>query len=316
MATTYVKTVYPVNIKELQRLLNESVDISATCISVAEDVNLTTNNVTIEWSASLTTAEETAQDNVIANYVYVPETVDYKQLPFSELGNKLAIHSSTKPSPGNKEFYLVWTGAGDDILGSPPILGGGELLQFMMEPGVPIVSKEVHFSPNFGDIYIHEGYAKWENGGVGDYLTANVVATATQLQTSINLDLEITADNWVIPASGGPGTGTHGFASNPVLIRRSKSKDGEWDYDEVNGLQPNTSGTGMYKISNIERDVHRYINKIPTHTTSYGYTRLTSDETAYLPPGYFLRIDVHNVSDTTWNLCVFMEVFREQTAVP
>lgn len=126
----------------------------------------------------------------------------------------------------------------------------------------------------------------------------------------------ITPDNWVVSASGSPSNATHGFAGNPILIPRTKSKDGDWDYDPVNGLVPNLNGTGAYKISSIERVVHKYINHIPTHMDSYGYTRLTSDEAAYLPPGYFLRIIIENRSDSNWNCCLFMEVYREQTAVP
>lgn len=315
MATTYIKTVYPVNIKELQNKLNESVDISSTCISVSEDTSLTVSNVTIEWSVSLTQGEETEQDIIISNYVYVPQQIDVNLLPFSELGNKLAIHSSTKPAKDDKEFYLVWTGAGDDVTGSPPLLGDGEIIQFALTTGAPSKSIEVRFAPEYGDVYVHEGYAKWENGGIGDYITASVISEPTILQTSNTLDLEV-VNNWVKFASGGAGTGTHGFAATPTLIRRSLSKDGDWDYDETNGLIPNTLGTGEYKISDIERSVHRYINKIPTNGSSYGYTRLTSDETAYLPAGYFLRITAYNISDSTWNCCVFMEVFRERTAVP
>lgn len=236
-------------------------------------------------------------------------------MPKSELGNKLAIHSSTKPAKPGKEFYLVWTGSGDDVLGSPITIAGGDLLQFVLQPGIPSITKEVRFSSLFGDVYIHEGYAKWDNAGMGDHISAVVVADPTLLQTLANLDLEI-VNNWVKFATGGAGTGTHGFAANPTLIKRSKSKDGDWDYDTTNGLVPNLSGTGEYKISDIEREVHKYINKIPTFGNSYGYTRLTSDETAELPVGYFLRITTHNISDTAWTSCIFLEVFREQTATP
>jgi len=236
-------------------------------------------------------------------------------MPLSELGNKLAIHSSTKPAKSGKDFYLIWTGAGDDVTGSPVTIGNGDLLQFSLSAGTSKKSIEAHFSPAFGDIYIHEGYAKWEGGGLGDFLEADVISPPTALQTVANLDLEI-SNNWVKYAVGGPGTGTHGFAANPSLIKRSKSLDGDWDYDTINGLLPNLSGTGLYKISDIERIVHHYFNKIPTLGSSYGYTILTSDESAWLPPGYFLRITANNVSDTTWTACIFMEVFREQSAVP
>ena len=236
-------------------------------------------------------------------------------MPMSDLGNKLAIHSSTKPAQANKEFYLVWTGAGDDLTTTPHTIADGPLLQFDLTNGTPNVSVDVYFSPDFGDVYIHEGYAKWENGGTGDHIDANIIASPSQFQTMANLDLEI-VDNWVTYAAGGPGTGTHGFAATPILLKRTKSMDGDWNYDDINGLTPNMAGDGLYKISDTERAVHRYINKIPTRGSSFGYTTLTSDESAWLPPGYFVRITAHNVSDTTWNADVFMEVFREQTAVP
>jgi len=314
-STTIVFSISVVNEKDLQNLFNNDVNISSTCISIQNDTSLTTDNISTVWSVALTEAEETAAQSIVDNYVYVPSDVDTKQLPFSELGNKLAIHSSTKPSKDGKEFYLVWTGSGDDVTGSPIVLGGGQMMQFNMQAGTQKVPLDIMFAPEFGDVYIHEGYAKWENGGIGDHICAAVVTNPTPLQTAINLDLEI-SNNWVKYAAGGAGTGTHGFAGNPILIKRSKSKDGDWDYDTINGLVPNMSGTGMYKISDIEREVHKYINNIPTFGNSYGYTRLTSDETAYLPGGYFLRVTAHNVSNTSWTASIFMEVFREQTAVP
>lgn len=238
-----------------------------------------------------------------------------RDLPFSYLGNKLAIHSSAKPEISGKEFYLVWTGSGD-YLGSPPEIGGGELLQFQLDNTNKIKKIEVHFHPMFGSVYIHEGYAKWEGGGIGDYITAYVCASATPLQTVANLNLKITPDNWVVPAFGSPSDATHGFAGQPILIPRTKSRDGEWDYSPEIGLVPNLNGTGLYKISSIPRDVHKYINRIPIEGSSYGYTRLTSNETAFLPPGYHLRIEAYSNSGNTITVSMFMEVYREQTEVP
>lgn len=314
-STTIVFTIPVVAAKDLQNQLNNSVDIASTCTSVQVDTSTTSNNISTIWSVALTESEEAAAQTIADNYVYLSSDIDINKLPFSELGNKLAIHSSTKPSKAGKEYYLVWTGAGDNVTGSPVTLGDGELMQFALDVSIPKHSIDVKFASDFGDVYIHEGYAKWENGGIGDHICAAVIASPTALQTSVNLDLEI-VNNWVKYASGGAGTGTHGFAATPILLKRSKSTDGDWDYDSVNGLVPNSLGTGMYKISDVERAVHKYINKIPTFGNSYGYTRLTSDETAFLPQGYFLRVTAHNVSDTKWTASIFMEVFREQTSVP
>jgi len=291
-------------------------------ISAGQYYTLAENEIT-DWQSNSTVFIDVGNGNLIVNDG-VDDIIDPTAgwsillgdtLPMSDLGNKLAIHSSTKPAKPGKEFYLVWTGAGDNVTGSPITLGDGPLIQFSMKSGTLMEVIEVRFAPEFGDVYIHEGYAKWEGGGIGDHISAMVHADPTMLQTAANLDLEI-VNNWVVFAASGAGTGTHGFASTPNLIKRSKSKDGDWDYDEVNGLTPNITSTGEYKISDIERKVHRYINKIPTLGSSYGYTRLTSDETAHLPPGYFLKVTVHNISDTIWNACIFMEVFREQTVEP
>ncbi len=254
-------------------------------------------------------SETSVYDNPIEGWNYFAGDA----LPKSSLGNKLAIHSSSKPALPGKEFFLVWTGAGDDLTTTPPGVGAGDLLQFEMTPGTAMVTKDIHFAPEFGDIYIHEGYVKWEGGGMADHLCGDVIASPSVFQTAANLDL-IIADNFIKYSPGGPGTGTHGFATTPVILPRPNTNDGDWDYNPVDGLLPNFAGTGGYKISDIERGVHSYINKIPTLGSSYGFTQLTSDETAYLPPGYFIRITVHNKSDTAWNACVFMEIFREQTS--
>ncbi len=234
-------------------------------------------------------------------------------LPKSPLGDLLAVHPSTKPKAAGKEFYLVWTGAGDDIVNG--IIGEGELLSFAIKATDTSISKDVRFDPQFGDIYLHEGYAKWNNGGIGDNMTATIMADPTVLQQSVNLDLIVDGTNWVKYAPGGAGTGTDGFAATPVLVPRTFSKDGDWDYDGVN-LTPNSSGTGGYRISSVERTVHKYINRIPLCFSSGTYTRLTSDETAYLPPGYFIRITAFNVSGNAWNCSFMFEVYRERTATP
>ncbi len=242
-------------------------------------------------------------------------------LPYSDtVQGKLAVHASSRPLI-NDDVYVVWTSAGDDPInfGTNASIGNGELLVYNFTSTTPSITKEVKFDPAHGRVWLHEAYIKFENAGVGDYLEADVVAPPTQLQTTSNLDLEITPDNWVVPAAGGPGTGTHGFAGNPVLIKRSFSKDGDWDYDPATGsLIPNTSGTGMYKISNIERNVHRYVNKFALLGTNSTYFSITSEETTELPVnmGYFLRITAYNNSGTAWRLSVILEIYRTRTVVP
>jgi len=237
-------------------------------------------------------------------------------LPISTLdGKKLAVHSSAKPDIDGSETFAVWTGSGDHP--TTGMICQGDLMDFSMVPGTSSVTVDVKFNQMMnGRVWVHEGYLKFENGGSGDYMDSEVVGEATPLQQSVNLDLEIT-DDYISYAAGGAGTGTHGFAdaTKIVLLPRPFSNDGEWDYDGVN-LTPNVTTTGGYKISSVEQIVHRYINKIPCRGSCATYFSMTSDETTEILKNYYLRVTAHNVSDTTWNACVIMEIYRERTYNP
>lgn len=306
MAKQFTFTKTNVRADQLKREINDNPAFTATC----EYVSTEGNTVLIVFNTDLTTQEEQELNNVLENHVPEEEYVAVSTLPFSDV-NKLAVHSSPKPLI-DQTTYVVWTGAGD-IIGSGQI-GNGDPLVFVLQPGTPEVSKDIYFDPIHGRVWIHEGFVMWKDAGIGDNISAVIMAQPSQLQTFANLDLVI-QDNWVKPAPNGPGTGTHGFASTPKLIPRTYSKDGDWDFDGVS-LIPNLSGTGMYKISTIEQCVHMYINQIPLFGTTTSYVAFTSDDTAELPPGYFIRITCKNNSNSNWIATVFMEIFRERTHVP
>ncbi len=265
-----------------------------------------------------TTCPENNGHSIDTNKTVILETVT-QEYPVSDIDNfKLAVHTSYKPK-ANGTTYAQWTGAGDDLTSSPSGLGQGDLLHFDLEPqtGSPFVqqsdTKILEFDPVFGKIWVHEGYLQFTDGGCGDYIESDVIAKATSLQTAANKIVYI-ENNWVKYAVGSPYPATHGWAGTPVLIPRSFSQDGDWDYDGTT-LTPNLSGTGEYKISDIERTVHRYFNKIPcTGTTPY--FSMTSDETTEIPEGYYISITAHNVSNTTWNASIIIEIYRERTFLP
>jgi len=239
-----------------------------------------------------------------------------EKLPISNLdGVKLAVHTSSKPYLEGKTTYAVWTGSGDNAMNG--MMCDGDILEFDLVPGKSEHAIEVkHDQAMNGRVWIHEGYLKFEGGGSGDYVDATVVAMATPLQTAVNLDLIIT-DNWITYSVGGAGTGTHGFAdaAKIVLVPRPFSRDGDWDYDGTN-LTPNFTNTGGYKMSDIERIVSKYMNKLPCRGTCNNFFSMTSDDTSELLQNYFIRITAHNVSNTTWFATAIIEIFRERTFNP
>lgn len=236
-------------------------------------------------------------------------------IPLSDLdASKLAVHPSYKPAGGEKDTFVVWSGAGDDMTTGD--IGKGTTMELNMTTGTESVSKDIKFHPDNGNVWIHEGYLKFEGGGLGDHLCATFVSEATPLQTSVNLDLEVT-DDWIKLAAGGPGTGTHGFAdpTKIVLIPSTFLMDGDWDFDGLS-LTPNMGGLGEYKISTIEREVHTFIQHIPCLGSCQTFFSMSSDETAALPLNYFIRVTGHNMSDTNWTAACIMEIYRERTAKP
>lgn len=247
------------------------------------------------------------------------------------LGGKIAVHSSPKPEPPGITTYVIWSGSGDDITApSTDSIGAGDLMVFNMDGG-PGSSKtiDVKFDPAHGRVWIHEAYIRYTDGGFGDHMTVDVIAPATPLidiTGSPGLgsplpgspDYTVDEDGWVHYSLGGPGTGTHILAGTPVLLPRTFSHDGDWDWDGGVNLVPNFAGTGEYKMTAVETTVHRYINKIPCFGSSHNYFTLSSDESAELPVagGYFCRVTCHNVSGNTWSASCFMEIFRERSFTP
>ena len=247
-------------------------------------------------------------------------------LPVSDLdGQKLSVHPSYKPKIPGSSTYAIWAGAGDEVDGNGDIipsgiLGGGPLLHMNMDQGVDTFSTvDVKFNSAHGRVFLHEAYIKFSNAGEGDYIDGEICAEGTPLLTDTNLNLTVDGDNWVLPASNmhlGEFNGSHRFAdpTKIVLVPRSFSKDGAWDYDGTT-LAPNYFNVGGYKMTATTRTVHRYVSKIPCFG-DVPYFSITSDETSELPPHYYIRITGHNKSGNVWHVSVILEIYRQRTYEP
>lgn len=233
------------------------------------------------------------------------------QYPTSQIGKKVSVHNSSKPTINGKTLLAQWVGCGDDIVNH--VLGGGNLLSIQNTIGVPESSVDIKFDPIFGDVFIHEGYLSWSGASYGDYFTAFIIASPSQLQTVANKDLIVDGNGFVKFSPSGVGTGTHGFAAVPNLIPRDFDNDGDWDYTEETGLVPNMSSTGSYKISINEQIVECFIKKVPLHGTNTSFFRFVSEETFKLPNNYFIRMVCNNMSNSDWHVTGMITIYREKT---
>lgn len=228
----------------------------------------------------------------------------------SEVGEKIWVHNSPKPEKKGRQFYVYWTGSGDDV--DNGILGGQDPNFFVMETGTPTNVVDIKFDHSKGDFYIHEGHLLWDGAGIGDYFEAFVVAEPSLVQPFANLDLILDGD-MIKYAPGGSGTGTHGFAAVPSPVPNWDGT-GCWDFDKkTQMLIPNVDCAGRWDLFTVEKNVARFINKIPMYSNSYGFETLDSDDTFRIFPGYFVRCTAHNISDGNWVCTFYMTAFRERT---
>jgi len=58
------------------------------------------------------------------------------------------------------------------------------------------------------------------------------------------------------------------------------------------------------------------MHKIPLRGTCNNYFNMSSEESTIVPNHYFLRLEAHNISDTTWTASVIVETYRERTFNP
>jgi len=249
------------------------------------------------------------------------DEVKIQGLPFSNIDNKkLAVHPSYKPNVDGITTYAVWGGAGDEVDGNGVLvdggeIGGGPMLHLACTTSVNEIEVTAKYHPDNGRIWLHEAYIKFADGPEGAYLSGGIIAMATPLQQVASLDLLIT-NNVISYSPGGPGTGTHGFAdaTKIVLIPRSFSHDGEWNYDGTN-LTP-AAGDGEYKMYDVDTLVHRFVNRISCCGTS-PYFSITSDETTELPKHYYVRVCARTEDEQNftadWHASVILEIYRERT---
>lgn len=316
----YLKTkIGSYDVAALQASINSDATIVPSCIAISGSGE----SIDLQFAAALSVDEETQLDALILAHVKPEKPIDVAELPFSDLeGKKLAVHPSYKPEIDGGTTYAVWAGAGDEVDGSGNLvndgeIGGGPLLHLDCTTAINDVEVVAKFHPQNGRIWLHEAYLKFTDAPEKAYLSGGIIAMATPLQQSVNLDLVVDGGNGAISfAPGGPGTGTDGFADPDkiVLVPRTFSHDGDWNYDGVTLLP--AAGDGEYKMYNVDTLVHRFVNRIPCYGSTT-YFSITSDETTELPKHYYVRVCARTTDGSNftqdWHASVLLEIYREST---
>lgn len=291
--------------------LQTEINADATIVPSCTEITGNSDDLVLEFAASLSGGEEMNLDTVLTNHTPSPDSILVSTLLTSESsGNKLAIHESSRPQIPGKYFHSYWTGAGDDM--ATPAIGQGPLLTVDATTGNATASVDVQFHKDYGDVYLHEGYVQWENAAWGDCICVEIYASATPLQQSTNLDYEIVESVKIRYAAGGAGTGTDGLNGDPVFVPNAAGT-GWWDTDGVSATF-NPMQLGKYDWYTIEILANRFMNQIPVYGSSSNYVMLQSADTTLLPNGYLVRITAMNNSDTNWKAWIFMTLYREQTS--
>ncbi|NJO64944.1 MAG: hypothetical protein HC836_44580 [Richelia sp. RM2_1_2] len=315
MATKIVEniTANDIELKDLgiTILAGNTYDLSSKPKSVIANSNnlaqqLGTGNLVVQKDPGATPIEYYTTVEAIRALMDFHET-----MPKSTDSVKIAVHASAKPTNTSTgiPFNTHWTGAGDDVTNH--VLGDGPMAFITNEVGVATKSVDVEFDPLFGKVFILHGYIGFDSAGGGDYISATAVARATVLQQFVDLDFVI--DNHKVKiASGGPGTGTHGFGGTPTLVP-NLTLTGHWNYSDIHGLTPSLDQTGAYDIYDIEVEVDRLMNKIPVFGDNHVTMSLEASDHSELAPGYYIKVTTHNVSNTAWRAWFFVEMYRERS---
>ena len=240
-----------------------------------------------------------------------PALVTPVDLPQSmKLGSKIQFHESSRPDSLTKQYVTCWAGSGDDVANH--VIWGGDPIAIENEVGVSSKWVDVKFDPAFGEIWLHEGYAMWENAGFGDTLSVHAIAPAAPLQQVANLDLVVDGE-LVKYSTGGPGTGTHGFASMDIAPVQNLTNEGFWNYSPEAGLTPNFAGTGEFDIFTVDKSINQFVANIPIAGTTYSYVMLQSADSTRVIPPYFIRVKTKNITNGNWRIWMFLTLYRERT---
>lgn len=229
---------------------------------------------------------------------------------------KPRVLASHKPVIAGKEAYNFFTSTGDD--NENQVLGSGTPLMVQTVVGTAVSQCDLHFSPEIDfmeTVYIFGGALNWEGAGWGDCLSLEIRANSTPVlpdppAAGLGLDVDYVVEDERLRYVG-PGSGTHALGGYPVWVPNFKNQ-GHFNLDKAAMTPVPVSGTGAFDWYTTEQFVGHYVSDMLIYGSTSNPVIIDATESAPLPQGHWLRLRVHNNTDTEFKVWGFMKMYRER----
>lgn len=231
---------------------------------------------------------------------------------------KHRVLASHKPVLDGKESFNYFTSRGDDIASTA--VGEGNWLNLAVTSGTESAHVDLRFLSEHPDIqeviYIYGGSISWENAGWGDHLCFQLRTNPTPVvpravAEGYGLPVDYSLDGERIYYAG-PDAGDYALGGNPAWVP-TFSGTGYWNL-QAHPLAaiPAPSGNGAYDWCVTDQYIGSYLHNLSVYGTNHQLSLIDASEAAPLPYGTYMRIEIHNVSDTDWKLWGFLRMYRER----
>lgn len=231
---------------------------------------------------------------------------------------KPRVLASHKPVLKGKEAYNFFTSRGDHIPSG--VIASGNALMLEATSGTSMSWVDLHFATEVNPqeiVYLFGGAISWADAGWGDCFNVEIRTIPTPVVPDppaggMGLDVDYVLDGERIMYAGAPGSGTHALGGYPAWVPNF-NHTGHWNLNATkDGAVPAASGTGAFDWYITDQFVGHYVADLLTYGTSANPLTIDATEAAPLPYGTYLRVRIHNNSDTDWKLWGFMKLYRER----
>ncbi len=250
------------------------------------------------------TGNDGTQDLSISDSIH--HFFGYLQKFSSTSDNKLIAQVTPRPIGQ----YTYMTGAGDDTALGIAGIGEGNELALDIPSYVDSTSVDIYINDG-NDWSIREGYVAWKDGGWRNYIDFEIWCDPNTVIADATAAIQVTTVNNVIVPYPGSGYTVSNSDGNYYLLP-SKTQEGYWNYDSVNGLTP-ASGDGAYQMLDIPYKLFRFAHKIWTVDSSQVYVRLVSNDAEKMSYGYYMKLVCFNTANVDYKVWGVLTTFRKTT---